>query len=170
MDDLIYVYYQWNDKHGKPNSSTDVSIMRWCRLFVGLAESKQPSPPTASIFSLSRQSRVTEVGEANVSERNPDRRTREACLAEKRTENESMSERGRSRERETKSERERIGNGVEKVRRWAEGGCTSIERRATEAKIRHRRHRQQTRKGAGVFSLSPNGSRGVSGELLASPE
>lgn len=27
------------------------------------------------------------------------------------------------------------------------GGCTSIERRAAEAKIRHRRHRQRPRKG-----------------------
>lgn len=31
--------------------------------------------------------------------------------------------------------------GVERKR--AEGGCTSIERRATEAKIRHRRHRRR---------------------------
>lgn len=36
---------------------------------------------------------------------------------EKDGERASLSERGRSREHEAKSERERIGNGVEKVRR-----------------------------------------------------
>lgn len=43
------------------------------------------------------------------------------------------------RERESKRGNENVGG---------MGSCTSIERRAAEAKIRHRRHRRQTRKGA----------------------
>lgn len=52
-----------------------------------------------------------------MSERNPDRRTRQARLGEKRTGRAKIAEEGRPWEREAKSERERIGNGVEKVRR-----------------------------------------------------
>lgn len=50
-------------------------------------------------------------------ERKPDRRTWEARLGVKRMEIAGTSEGRKPGEHEAKSERERIGNGVEKVRR-----------------------------------------------------
>lgn len=81
-------------------------------------EEPRRSPNCIYILSLSRQSRVTEVGEANVPERKPDRRTREERIWDGRKTKSARTSAGRRPEKlESKSERERIGNRVEKVRR-----------------------------------------------------